>query len=130
MGKVTYHASSLSNSANSKCNSDGSEHALVDSKQEIGNHGRANRWCSQDISEADILKITKELTRSVGESKRVTPEEPLEGDDGGGHDGEPDQGQRRLSPSQTGIEETAEGLSAFALPNHVFVYVHTRHLES
>jgi hypothetical protein len=66
----------------------------------------------------------------VGESKRVTPEEPLEGDDGGGHDGEPDQGQRRLSPSQTGIEETAEGLSAFVLPNHVFVYVHTRLLES
>jgi hypothetical protein len=30
----------------------------------------------------------------VGESERETPEKPLERDDGGGHDREPDQGQR------------------------------------
>jgi hypothetical protein len=66
----------------------------------------------------------------VGESERVTPEKPLERDDGGGHDREPDQGQRRLSPSKTGIEEAAEGLSALCSHSHVFVYALTRHLES
>jgi hypothetical protein len=30
----------------------------------------------------------------VGESEREAPEKPLERDDGGGHDREPDQGQR------------------------------------
>jgi hypothetical protein len=74
----------------------------------------------QHIAEPDIFQIAEELACSVGEGERETPEEPLEGDDRGCHDGEPDQGQRRLSPSQTGIEEAAEGLLAIVLQSPRF----------
>ena len=116
----TYHASSLGNSTNSKCYSDGGEHALVDSKQEIGNLARAYGRSGQDIAEPDVFQVTDVLARSVGERERETPEEPLEGDDCSCHDGQPDQGQRRLSPSETGIEEAVEGLSAIVLPSARF----------
>lgn len=93
-GGGTYHTSSLSSGANSKCNSDSCEHALVDGEQEIGNLGRSNGRSCQHIAEPDVFQITDVLAGGVGESERETPEKPLERDDGGGHDREPDQGQR------------------------------------
>jgi len=86
----TYHTTSLCDSANSKCDSDGGEHALVDSKQEIGNLAGAYGRSSQGVAEPNVFQITEELARGVGESERETPEEPLEGDDCSGHDREPD----------------------------------------
>lgn len=67
--QVTYHASSLCDSTDSKCHSDGCKHALVDSKEEIGDPRGTDRWSCQHISEANILKVTEELARSVGEGQ-------------------------------------------------------------
>lgn len=40
---------------------DGSEHALVNSEHEIRNLVAADRWCSEDISEANVIEISDEL---------------------------------------------------------------------
>jgi hypothetical protein len=42
----------------------------------------------------------------VGESQRVTPEEPLERNHTDRHDGQPYQREGRLAASETGVEET------------------------
>ena len=55
-----------------------------------------------------IFQITNIFSSAVREGKRVTPEEPLERDYCGSHDGEPNQRQSRLSTSKTGIEETVK----------------------
>jgi hypothetical protein len=67
--EATYHASSLCDSTDSKCNSDGCKHALVDSEEEVGNPRGTDRWSCQHISETNILKVTKKLARSMGESQ-------------------------------------------------------------
>ncbi len=97
---------------------------MVDGEEEVGNSWGADRWSCQQISETNILKVTQELARSVGESQRETPEEPLEGDDSCGHDREPDQGQCRLSPSKTRVEETAGAWLAFVTQFSTFSYMH------
>ena len=84
------HTTALRDSSNGKSNRDGCEHALVDGEEEIRDLGGAHGWCSEDVPEADVLQVSDVLAGGVGEGERVAPEEPLEGDDGGGHDGEPD----------------------------------------
>lgn len=37
----------------------------------------------------------------MGEGQRVAPEEPLEGDDADGHDGEPEEGEGGFSTGET-----------------------------
>jgi hypothetical protein len=117
---------------NSKSHGNSSEHALIDSEEEIGNLGGANRGGSESVTETNILQITDEFACGVRESKGVTPEEPLEGNDSRSHDGQPDEGQSRLAASQTRIEEaTQESQLQVVLHCHVFfVYALTLHRES
>lgn len=102
---------SFSYSTNSKRDGNRSEHALVHGKQQIGNLSRSHGGSCENISEANVVQVAEELAGTVGEGERVTPEEPLEGDHGCGHDGEPDERQGGLSPCQTGIEEARERIS-------------------
>jgi hypothetical protein len=62
---------------------------------------------SKDILEAEVVKSTDELASMVGESNRVTPEEPLERDNSGSHDRKPDERESRLASGQTRVEESA-----------------------
>jgi hypothetical protein len=95
----------LQNSRNS------GEHPLVHCIQEIGDSVTSHRGLGKDVHEAEVVKSTDELAGLVGEGKRVAPEEPLERDNSGGHDGEPDEGQGRLASSQTRVEESAVVIS-------------------
>lgn len=90
------HAAALGDSADGQGDGDGGEHALVDSEQQVGDLGRADGGGGQHVAEAEVLEVTEELACRVREGQRVAPEEPLEGDDGGGHDGEPDEGEGGL----------------------------------
>lgn len=69
---------------------DGSEHALVDGKEQVGNSGASNARTAEHVAESDVGEIANELSTSVREGQRVAPEEPLEGHDTDGHHGEPD----------------------------------------
>jgi len=128
------HTAALGDGAHGEGHSDGGEHALVDGEEQVGDLGGANGGGSEDVAEAEVLHVTQELAGGVREGEGVAPEEPLEGDDGGGHDGEPDQGQGGLSAGQTRVEETAAREHRSACPvqrgHHVSVDAHTRHLES
>ena len=55
-----------------------SEHALVDGEEEIRDLVAANRWRGQGVPESDVVEVTDEFSRCVGEGERKAPEEPLE----------------------------------------------------
>lgn len=56
---------------------DRGEHALVDSKEKVWNLVACDRRRSQEISKADVFKISDVFAGVVREGQRVTPEEPL-----------------------------------------------------
>lgn len=78
-----------------------SEHALEDGEQKIWDFGAANRGLCQNILHTKVGQITDELSSSVGEGQRITPEEPLERNHTDGHDGQPYQRESRLATSET-----------------------------
>jgi hypothetical protein len=94
--------------ANGECDRDGGEHALVDGKHQIWNAAGADGRRAQDISEANVLEVADEATGAAGEDERIAPEEPLEGDEGGGDDGQPDEGQCGLAAREAGVKESVE----------------------
>ena len=57
---------------------DGSKHALVYAKEEIGNTWASDRRRTQDVHEAKVIERADVLSRLVGKGERVAPEEPLE----------------------------------------------------
>jgi hypothetical protein len=81
------------------------KHALEDSEEQVWNLAASNRRLSEDVSEADVGHITNVTASSMRESERVSPEEPLKGDDSDGHDGEPYQRKRGFSSRETRVEE-------------------------
>jgi hypothetical protein len=115
------HATTLGDRSHGKRNRDRCEHALVDGEQQIRDLRRSDGRGTENISEANVFQIADKFPPGVREGEGVAPEEPLEGDDGGGHDGEPYQGQGRLPPSETRIEESVHTPSApVSLGIHVF----------
>lgn len=88
---------------------DCSEHALVDSKQEVRDFGTPNARLSENISEANVLKIPNVRASSMREGERVAPEEPLERYHSDRHQGKPDQRECRFAPSETRVEEAYTG---------------------
>jgi hypothetical protein len=64
---------------------DGSEHALVNGKEEIRDLGTTNTRLIQHVPEPDVLEIPDVGVGSVGEGQGVTPEKPLERHDTDGH---------------------------------------------
>lgn len=85
--------------------SNGSEHTLVDHVEDIGHRGN-NGGSTQAVLEAKVVKVTNELVGGVGESQRVAPEEPLEGNEGRTHDGGPQQGHGVLLAGQSRVQQT------------------------
>lgn len=53
---------------------DGSEHALVDGKEDIRH---SSSGCAEDIPKTDIIEVANEAVGSLAKGKRITPEEPL-----------------------------------------------------
>lgn len=88
---------------------DGSEHALVDGIDDVGETGSSGRRLSENMSEADHFQVTDVLARTMRECEGVSPEEPLEGYDGDGHERKPDKGERRLPTGETRVEEADTG---------------------
>ena len=55
---------------------------LVESVEEFRNQRRARRRCTESLHETEFLQVADEAVGCVvGESQRVSPEIPLEGDD-------------------------------------------------
>ena len=90
---------------------DSSEHTLVNGEKQIRDLGAADGGLSQDVHEAEVGQVSHEGPSGVGEGEGVAPEEPLEGDDAGGHDRQPYQRQCRLSARETRVEEAVEVVS-------------------
>lgn len=84
-------ATTLSGSTNGEGNGDGGEHALVNSKHEIGDLARSDRGGTENIAESNVAQVTNELAGGVGEGEGIAPEEPLEGDEAGGGNGKPNE---------------------------------------
>lgn len=63
---------------------DGSKHSLVETEENIWQHGRAI-GLSNGLHETKLAEITKEGVSSAGKGQRVAPEEPLEPNHGDGH---------------------------------------------
>jgi len=61
------NTSTLGSSTNSKSRGNGSKHALVNSKDQIGDLGTANRGIAKDTSEEGVIKVTDELSTSFTE---------------------------------------------------------------
>lgn len=68
---------------------DCSKHPLVDREEQVWDSRTANGRLSENVSEPKVGEITDEFASGMGESQRVTPEEPLKGDDSSRHDGQP-----------------------------------------
>ena len=55
---------------------------LVEGVEEFRNQRRARGWCTKSLHETKLLQVADEAVGCVvGESQRVSPEIPLEGDD-------------------------------------------------
>lgn len=83
------HSPALCNRASGESDSDCRKHSLIDRKEQIWDPRAANARRGKDISEADVLQVTDEEARLMRKGKTVTPEEPLERRDSGGHDRKP-----------------------------------------
>lgn len=60
---------------------------------------------AEDALETKLVEVADEAIGRRAKGKRVTPEIPLESDDGCGEHADPDKGERRLSASKTRVEE-------------------------
>lgn len=73
---------------------DGSEHALVQAEQDVGQLGAAHAGLAQHLHQSKVGKVTDEGASRVGEGERVAPEEPLESSHGDRDQRQPNQRQR------------------------------------
>ena len=89
----------------SVCSRNGSEHALIDGKEQIRNLWTSHGRMCQNVSEADVVEVPNVLARAMRKRQRVSPEEPLERHNRGGHQRQPDQRESRLPPGKAGVEE-------------------------
>jgi hypothetical protein len=94
--------------------SDGSRYAkcstyLVERVQELRNQRRTLAGSTKHALETEPVEVANEATGSRAESKRVSPEVPLEGDNGGREHARPDQGKGGLSASKARVEEGQTG---------------------
>jgi hypothetical protein len=63
------HATALRDSSDSKRNRDGSEHALVDGEQQIGDLRRTDGGSTEDISETNVFHITNIFASGLREGE-------------------------------------------------------------
>jgi len=80
---------------------------LIESVEQIGNQRTTLTGVAKSFLETKLVKIADEWICSlVAESERITPEVPLECDDGSGSHADPDHGQGGLSAGETRVEES------------------------
>ena len=84
---------------------DGSEHALVETEEDVGDLGAADAGLAQHLHETKVGEVSDVGAAGVGEAERVAPEEPLEARDGDRHQRQPYERQRRLATGQAAVEE-------------------------
>jgi hypothetical protein len=83
-----------------------SKKSLVYCEHKVGNLRGANRGRSEDVTKAKVFHVADKFAGSMREGEGVTPEEPLEGDQSGGCQGQPDEGEGRLAAGKTRVEES------------------------
>lgn len=69
---------------------DGSEHSLVDGKEQVWYSAATDRRLRQDVTEANVGQVSDESPGGVGEGQRISPEEPLKRSNTDGHHRQPD----------------------------------------
>jgi hypothetical protein len=82
---------------------------LVERVQELRNQRRTLAGSTKYALKTEPIEVANEAAGSRTESKRVSPEIPLEGDDRSREHTRPNQGQGGLSASKTGVEEGQTG---------------------
>lgn len=83
------HASTVGNGTNRQGGRNGSKHALIQAKQQVGDFGAAYTWLRQHVHEAKVGEVADEARARVAKGEGVAPEEPLETDDAYAHHREP-----------------------------------------
>lgn len=86
----------------------GRKHSLVQAEEDVGEE-RGAVWLGERLHEAELSEVAEEGVSGPREGQRVSPEEPLESDDGHGEHGEEDELESRLSAREAAVEETHAG---------------------
>lgn len=87
-----HDAATLGGGADGESGSDGSEHALVDSEDDVGDLGVAHGGIHVDTTEEGVGEVADiRVGRRLGECQTKSPHKPLEGNNGDGEDTEHDQ---------------------------------------
>lgn len=84
------------------------KHALVKAQQDIRKE-RRSIGLSKSLHKTKLGEVAQEGVSSSRERQGVTPEEPLEADDGDRTHGQQNQRQRRLATGETAVEEADTG---------------------
>ena len=84
---------------------DGSEHALVDAEQDVGDLGATDAGLGQHVHQAKVGEVSDVGAAGVGEAEREAPEEPLEARDGYRHQRQVYERQGGLATGQAAVEE-------------------------
>lgn len=79
---------------------------LVERVEQFRNQRRSLTGSTEHALEAELVEVADEAVCGGTKGERVTPEVPLESDDGGGEHAGPDEGEGRLSAGQTRVEES------------------------
>lgn len=102
-------SSTLKCTSNNDLNSASTEEELVETEDNLGNVGVADRRRRHDILHAKVGEVTNEGPGSAAVSQRVSPKHPLECGDGANQDGLEDQGEGGLSTGEAAVEQTKAG---------------------
>ena len=99
----------LSNATDDNGGGDGAELHLVERVQQLRDQRRTRAGSTKHALETKLVEVADEAVCRGAERERVTPEVPLEGDDGGREHTRPNQGQSGLSARKTRVEEGQTG---------------------
>jgi len=103
------HPPPLGDGAGGQRDGNGREHALVDGEEQIGDSVGSDGGVRKHVDEAEVRQVTNVRAGGPRKGQGVAPEEPLEGCDGCGHYGEPDQGQGGFAAGEARVEEAVAG---------------------
>lgn len=84
------------------------KHALVEAQQDIRKE-RRSIGLSQSLHETELGEVAQEGVSGSRKGQGVTPEEPLEADDGDRSHGQQDQRQGRLATGEAAVKEADTG---------------------
>ena len=80
---------------------------LVERVEKLRDERGAGRLIAEDALETELVEVADiAVRRGRAESKRITPEVPLENNNAVGHHDNPDERESRFSPGETGVEES------------------------